>query len=448
MVDKITSPVGANDVIKKINNVIDAIPTSTTQLTNDSGYITGITSSMVTSALGFTPYSNANPSGYQANVLETVKVNGTALTPSSKTVSLTVPTSTTQLTNDSGYITGITSSMVTSALGFTPYSNANPSGYQANVIETIKVNNTAQTVTSKTVSLTIPSEVTETTVSGWGFTKNAGTVTKVNNVSPDASGNVTIPTGGTVDQTFNASSTNAQSGTAIAGAGFITGITSTMVTSALGFTPYSNANPSGYQANVLETVKVNGTALTPSSKTVDVTVPTTTTAVTSGSTAVLTSGGAYSNLLRLSGAQTVSGNKTFSGTTTISGTIGLGSKATATTPTVTSNDTTVATTKFVKDQGYITGISSSDVTTALGYTPYSNANPNGYISSITSSMVTTALGFTPIASASVTTLTDATISSPTNGQALVYDSSTSKWKNASVSVNVSYDASTSTLYIG
>jgi len=30
--------------------------------------------------------------------------------------------------------------------------------------------------------------------------------------------------------------------------------------------------------------------------------------------------------------------------------------------------------------GYITGISSSDVTTALGYTPYNSTNPNGYTS--------------------------------------------------------------------
>ena len=33
---------------------------------------------------------------------------------------------------------------------------------------------------------------TETTVSNWGFTKNVGTVTKVNNTSPDSSGNVEI----------------------------------------------------------------------------------------------------------------------------------------------------------------------------------------------------------------------------------------------------------------
>ena len=33
---------------------------------------------------------------------------------------------------------------------------------------------------------------TETTVSNWGFTKNVGTVTKINNASPDSSGNVSI----------------------------------------------------------------------------------------------------------------------------------------------------------------------------------------------------------------------------------------------------------------
>ena len=40
------------------------IPSKTSDLQNDSGYISGITSSDVTSALGFTPYSADNPSGY------------------------------------------------------------------------------------------------------------------------------------------------------------------------------------------------------------------------------------------------------------------------------------------------------------------------------------------------------------------------------------------------
>jgi hypothetical protein len=45
--------------------------------------------------------------------------------------------------------------------------------------------------------------------------------------------------------------------------------------------------------------------------------------------------------------------------------------------------------------GYITGITSGSVTTALGFTPYNATNPSGFITGITSSNVTTALGFTP-----------------------------------------------------
>lgn len=38
-------------------------------------------------------------------------------------------------------------------------------------------------------------------------------------------------------------------------------------------------------------------------------------------------------------------------------------------------------TELTNNAGYITGITSSDVTTALGYTPYDSANPSGYITS-------------------------------------------------------------------
>lgn len=40
------------------------IPVKTSDLDNDSGFITGITSSDVTSALGYTPYDSSNPNGY------------------------------------------------------------------------------------------------------------------------------------------------------------------------------------------------------------------------------------------------------------------------------------------------------------------------------------------------------------------------------------------------
>jgi len=72
----------------------------------------------VISALGFTPYDASNPSGY---------ITSSALTPyltTSTAASTYYP-----LTNPSAYISGITSGMVTTALGFTPYNSTNPSGY-------------------------------------------------------------------------------------------------------------------------------------------------------------------------------------------------------------------------------------------------------------------------------------------------------------------------------
>lgn len=76
----------------------------------------------------------------------------TANQSSDTTINISVPTDTGDLTNGAGFITGITSGDVTTALGYTPYSDANPNGY----------------------------------------TSNVGTVTSVNNTSPDGNGNVTL----------------------------------------------------------------------------------------------------------------------------------------------------------------------------------------------------------------------------------------------------------------
>lgn len=56
--------------------------------------------------------------GAQVNVIESVKVNGTKLTPSSKAVDVTVPTKTSQLANDSWYQTqSQVQSLINSAVG-------------------------------------------------------------------------------------------------------------------------------------------------------------------------------------------------------------------------------------------------------------------------------------------------------------------------------------------
>ena len=57
------------------------IPTNNNQLTNGAGYITGISKSDVTTALGYTPYNSTNPNGYTSNTgtITGVSANGTSV---------------------------------------------------------------------------------------------------------------------------------------------------------------------------------------------------------------------------------------------------------------------------------------------------------------------------------------------------------------------------------
>ena len=95
------------------------IPTTVSELTDSADYakksdlhshanktiLDGITSTKISnwdSAKTHADSAHA-PSTAQANVIETVKVNGTALTPSNKAVNVTVPTTVAQLTDSSSY---------------------------------------------------------------------------------------------------------------------------------------------------------------------------------------------------------------------------------------------------------------------------------------------------------------------------------------------------------
>ena len=77
------------------NKAVDiTVPTAVSALTNDSGFQT---SQQVQTAI--------TNSGYQANVIESIKVNGTTQTITSKAVDITMPTAVSDLTNDSGFQT-------------------------------------------------------------------------------------------------------------------------------------------------------------------------------------------------------------------------------------------------------------------------------------------------------------------------------------------------------
>lgn len=93
---------------------------------------------------------------------------------------------------------------------------------------------------------------------------------------------------------------------------------------------------------------------------------------------------------------------------------------------------------WVGNQGYITGITSSDVTTALGYTPYDASNPNGYTSNI--GTVTSVNNTSPDGSGNVTITIPDPLPSQTgqSGKYLTTDGSSASW--ATLSVNPTYDA--------
>ena len=130
-----------------LDELLDDIPTKTSQLNNDSGYITsndippipsktsdlqndsGFLTSAVTSFNGSTgavTYSAPVSSVNSKTGAVTLSASDVGALPSSTTI----PTKTSQLNNDSGFITGINSTDVTTALGYTPYNGAtNPNGY-------------------------------------------------------------------------------------------------------------------------------------------------------------------------------------------------------------------------------------------------------------------------------------------------------------------------------
>lgn len=93
--------------------------------------------------------------GGEPNTIETVKVNGTALVPDAqKAVDVTVPTATSDLTNDGD--------------GDSPFATEAYVGLNGGKIDVIQVNGTAQTITNKTVNIPVPTNNNQLT-NGAGY---------------------------------------------------------------------------------------------------------------------------------------------------------------------------------------------------------------------------------------------------------------------------------------
>lgn len=92
--------------------------------------------------------------GGEPNVIETVKVNGTALPVAQKAVDVTVPTATSDLTNDGD--------------GESPFATEDYVGTYGGKIDVIAVNNTDQPIVSKRVNITVPTNNNQLT-NGAGY---------------------------------------------------------------------------------------------------------------------------------------------------------------------------------------------------------------------------------------------------------------------------------------
>ena len=173
--------------------------------------------------------------GAQANVLEGIQKNGVNVTITNKIANISVPTKTSDLTNDSNF--AVDASYVHTDSNYTASEKTKLSGIetgaQVNKIESIKVNGTAQTITNKAVSITVPTKTSD--------------LTNDSNFAED-------PAYVHTDNNYTSAEKTKLSGIA-----------------------------TGAQVNTIETIKVNGTAQTVTSKAVDIAVPTKTSDITNDS---------------------------------------------------------------------------------------------------------------------------------------------------------------------
>lgn len=362
------------------------IPTKTSDLTNDSGFLTGITSSQVVTALGYTPYNSSNPNSYITRAGISTTATGLTYNNSTGILSLTggyvIPTSTT--------LNGIT----TNATAISTINGKIPS--QASTTNQLAdkafVNSTIQTATANfrgnwDTWIDVP------TVASDYPEDYSGNKTPTNNdyiVVSDASGYVGEQT---LSGTWRFKYTGVWSSQAKAGwlpeyqineepftqaqqAAINSGITSTLVAQiGSGLSEGDNISLLNNDSNYQNATQVQ-TALSsyvPTSRKVNNKTLNNDIALTYSDVNALPNTTKYGASLSVSGKTIQLKDQDGSN---------LGSPITTQDTTYTGGtDITINSQNeisFTNNTGYITGINSSDVVNALGYSPYNATNPDGY----------------------------------------------------------------------
>lgn len=127
-----------------------------------------------------------------------------------------IPTTTSQLTNDSGFITDVSDKqdVIDDLATIRSGASAGATAVQPSSLSAVATSGDYNDLSNKP---TIPSAVTESTVSGWGFTKNTGTITGItmNGTSKGTSGVVDLGTVITAHQDISGKQDTLVSGTNI-----------------------------------------------------------------------------------------------------------------------------------------------------------------------------------------------------------------------------------------
>lgn len=365
---------------------------------NNKGYITGITSNDVTNALGYTPYNNTNPRGFITradlptleDLTTTVQLN--AINSGATTTLIN------QITTNKNAITSETTNRQNADNNLQSQIDAITAASDVTDI----VGTYAQLQAYDTSSLPPNSIIkvlqdesrnNETTYYRWVITGGVGSWVLIGEEGPyytksesdsifvpqtrtingqSLSNNITlaIPTdtseltngaGYITDSALNGYATQNWVGQQ----GYLTTITSSDVTNALGYTPYNSSNPNGYTSNVGTVTSVNN-AQPDNNGNVTINIPT-----VNNPTITFTQGGATKGTITLnqSSNQTIAldaGGSTYT----------AGNGIDITNDTISIDTSVVATQTWVGQQGYLTAITSSDVTNALGYTPVNQSLSN------------------------------------------------------------------------
>jgi hypothetical protein len=337
--------------------------------TNPSNYISSITFNNVTTALGYVPYNSNNISGFTTSSFTENRYY--------------------KLTNPSNYISSITFNNVTNALGYVPLSSVtnNTISYSGLTVTGDATGSTLNNLINLNLqSVTIGSTVGSSTLipviqyDNKGRILSAYTVTVV---SSNSSGITSINNNTNTIQTLITGNTGDNFNINSVGGVHTFNLPNSSSSNRGLLTPtdWSNFNSKNSYSGL--TVSGDMTGSTNNNQLI-LTLPN------------IVVGNLFNNITYNSKGLVVSGNN-----------INY----------ITSSFTESTYYKLTNPNNYISSITSSNITTGLGYTPYNSnnpsgfttssftesnyyklSNPNNYISSITSANITTALGYVPLSS--------------------------------------------------